>query len=555
MRQQLGLFLGRRVWMSLARSLSLGLVSTTIAVLPAAAAGRITTFFGPLQFSLSVDSLELYAKQGKIDDELAFYTKRANPQQVAQLRSLLQQRIPVSPVLLSQVTYTSVGEALLQQVGTIVQTEAGQNGFYALRAALLLAAADPQGVTVVNVLRHYPSPSVRFDLQAGLALTKTFTAGRSQQQQAIAAVQQIARAEAAAQPPIDFAEKPKLQQPGSFRWQRQTFRLTEQARTVPVDLYLPERNADNKASIPLVVILHGAASDRSTFAYLATHLASYGFAVAIPESPGNSAQRYRQFLAGRALEPDVAELINQPLDVTRLLDELERRSRTDTSLQALNLQQVGVMGHSQGGYAALALAGAPLNLAQLQQDCQSGQTFNITLLVQCQALTLPPRAERLQDSRIKAVLAVNPITSSLLGRSSLSQIQVPVMLMAGSNDAVTPAVPEQIRPFTWLTTPDRYLALITRGTHFSMLGGAPNDAGVLNIPPGLAGPDPEIARGYLNALSLAFFATYIAQQPTYRLYLSAAYANYLSQEPLPLSLLQSGKGLEALSGQRSAVSR
>lgn len=548
-------FLGHQGWRGIAQSLSLGVFSSLMAGMPATAAERITTYLGPLQFSLSVDSLEVYATQGKLTDELAFYTKRAKPQQVVQLRSLLQQRLRVKPVLISQITYAPLGEAILQQVGTLVQTDTGQNGFYALRAAFLSAAAEPTGLTVVNVLRHYPSRSVRLDLKAGLALAKTFTEGMQQQQQAIAAVQQLAIAEAAARPPLDFAQRPNLQQSGSFRWQRQTFQLTESVRTVPVDLYLPERNTGNTASMPVVVILHGAASDRSTFAYVASHLASHGLAVVVPESPGNNAQRYRQFLAGRAAEPEIAELVNQPLDVARLLDELQHRSRTDSTLQALNLQQVGVIGHSQGGYAALALAGAPLNVEQLRRDCPLGQAFNLALLVQCQALALPPVVESLQDSRIKAVLAVNPVTSSLLGRASLSQIQVPVMFVAGSDDTVTPAVPEQIRPFTWLTTLDRYLALMTRGTHFSTLGSAPNDSGVLNIPSSLAGPDPAIARGYLNALSLAFFQTHIAQQPTYRPYLSAAYAKYLSQNSLPLSVLQSGKGLEAISGQRSAVSR
>lgn len=528
----------------IARSLTFGIVSSAIAAFPAVAAERITTFYGSLQFSLSVEALEVYATQGKVTDELAFYTKRATPQQLAQLRSLLQQRVPVNPVLISQLTYAPLGEAILQQVGTIVQTETGQNGFYALRSAFILAAADPKGLTVLNVLRHYPTRSVRLALEPGLAIAKEIAKDAKEQETAIAAVQQTAIAEATTQPIVAFAQQPDLRQSGTIRWQRQTFQLTEPSqRTVPVDLYLPERSAADK--VPVIVILPGAASDRNTFAYVAAHLASYGFAVAVPESPGNSAQRYRQFLAGRAAPPDVAALVNQPLDVKRLLDELQRRSQTDSTLQALNLQQVGVMGQSQGGYAALTLAGAPLNVAQLRQDCQNGRSFNLSLLVQCQALALPPTSA-LQDSRIKAVLAVNPVTSSLLGRASLSQIQVPVMLVSSSDDRVTPAVSEQIRPFTWLTTPDRYLALITHGTHFSTLGGVPNDPGVLKIPSSLTGPDPAIARAYLDALSLAFFQTHIAKQTMYRPYLSAAYANYLSQEPLPLSLVQSSQGLEAL---------
>lgn len=547
MKQQQRSFFGQQAWIKIARSLSWGVVSGAIVASPAAAADQITTFFGPLQFSLSVDSLETYATQGKLTDELAFYIRRASPQQAAQLRSLLQQRVSVSPVAISQLTYTPLGEAILQQVGTIVQTDAGQNGFYALRAALLLAAADPQGLTVLNVLRHYPSHSVRLDLEASLTLANVFTQESKEREQAIAAVQQTATDESAVEPTVAFSQQPDLRQAGSVRWQRRTLQLTEPSHAVPVDLYLPEQpNPIEKASVPVVVILHGAASDRNTFAYVAAHLASYGFAVAVPESPGNSAQRFQKFLAGRAAPPEVSELIDQPLGVKHLLDELQQRSRTDSTLQALNLQQVGVMGHSQGGYAALTLAGAPLNVAQLRQDCQPGRSFNLALLVQCQALALPPTAQSLQDSRIKAVLAVSPVTSSLLSRAGLSQIQVPVMLVSGSDDRVTPALLEQIRPFTWLTTPDRYLALITHGTHFSTLGGIPNDPGVLNIPSTLSGPDPAIARGYLDALSLAFFKTYIAQQSSYQPYISAAYAQSLSQAPLPLSLVQSSQRLEAL---------
>jgi len=539
-----------------ARFISGSLLSTMMVAVPAIAAERITAFYGPLQFSLSREALELYATQGKITPDLAFYTKRATPQQLAQFRTLLQQRIPVSPVLVSQVTHAPLGEAILQQLGTIVQTDAGQNGFYAMRAALILAAADPTGLTLLNALRYYPTPSVRLDLAPGLALAKDFAQKVKDRDAAIAAVQQTATAELAAQPAVDFSQPPDLRQPGSTRWQRQTFSLHDPSRdrTVPVDLYLPTSAAASTThpSVPLVVILHGAASDRSTFAYIATQLASYGFAVAVPESPGNSSQRFQQFLAGRADPPDVAELVNQPLDVKRLLDDLQRRSQTDPLLRSLNLQQVGVMGHSQGGYAALALAGAPLNREQLQHDCSDHQSLNIPRLVQCQALELPPVPEDLRDDRVKAVLAVSPVTSSILGRAGLSQITVPVMLLAGSADIVTPALPEQIRPFTWLTTRDRYLALIENGTHFSPLGGSANDPGALRIPPAFAGPDPAIARTYLRALSVAFFQTYIANQTAYRPYLSAAYAGYLSQQPLRLSLIQSDQRLEALDHHQDA---
>jgi len=98
----------------------------------------------------------------------------------------------------------------------------------------------------------------------------------------------------------------------------------------------------------VIVISHGLGSDRTSFEYLATTLASYGFAVAV-EHPGSNAQQLRSLLAGRANEvTEPNEFINRPLDVKYLLDELERRDKSDPSFQ-LNLQQVGVIGQSLGG--------------------------------------------------------------------------------------------------------------------------------------------------------------------------------------------------------------
>jgi hypothetical protein len=63
------------------------------------AAERITGFFGPLQFSLSVDALKRYAEHNETTSELAFYTKRLTPEQRIQFRQALQTHLPVSPIL------------------------------------------------------------------------------------------------------------------------------------------------------------------------------------------------------------------------------------------------------------------------------------------------------------------------------------------------------------------------------------------------------------------------------------------------------------------------
>jgi len=309
---------------------------------------------------------------------------------------------------------------------------------------------------------------------------------------------------------------------------------------VPVDVYLPLKAP---APVPLIVISHGIASDHTTFAYLARHLVSNGFAVAVLEHPDTSSEAFRRFLAGLEGSPDAADIVDRPLDITYLLNDLQRRSQTDPAWRnQINLQQVGVIGQSFGGYTALAAAGATIDATQLDTDlrdrCKT-QTldFNLSMLLQCRGIELPLKTYNLRDDRIKAVIAVNPIGSVLFGKQGIAQINVPTMIIAGTDDYFAPPVPEQLFPFSWLKTADRYLLIMDQGTHFSFLGDDATE--VFSVPNGLIGPNPALARPYLQALSVAFFRAHLLGQPKYRTYLSNPYISNLSSPPFTLNLLTS----------------
>ncbi|MEH1779421.1 MAG: alpha/beta hydrolase [Nostoc sp.] len=530
------------------RYLGLGLLSTFLTATPGLGAERISFYYPPFgDFSLSVDSLETFAKEGKIDQDFSFYANRATPEQLAQLRDLLQQRFNVTPTLISQVTYSPIGEQLVKQLGRLLLTESRKNGFYAIRASLILAATDREGLTVVNLLRKFPSNTIRVNFTEGLRIVDQLSQLIKKKDEVFASLQKEAIAEAATSK-IDFSKQPDLRSPGKFRWQKKTFELNDisRSRRLPVDIYLPSADSQSTKELssppfPLIVISHGLASDRSTFVYLAEHLASYGFAVAVLEHPGSNAKRFQQYFAGLAGPPDAAEFINRPLDIKYLLNELQRLDKSDPTLQGkLNFQQVGAIGQSFGGYTVLTLAGANINFSQLRQDCNpDNSSFNLSLFLQCQATELPPKNYELKDDRIKAIIAINPIDSSVLGQGGVSQIKIPVMLVAGSQDIFAPPVFEQIRPFTWLSDSNKYLALIENATHFSAIAKPTSGNDVLPVPSALLGPDSAAVYSYLDALSVAFLETHLLNRPEYRSYLQPAYATFISKETLNLSLLQS----------------
>jgi predicted dienelactone hydrolase len=495
------------------------------------AAEKIYLDYGVLQFSLPIESLETYAKKGIIDANLANYASLLSPEQLKQLRKALVSKADITPLAVTQFLYSPQGERILAKVAQVIQTKAGQSGFYALRSALIMATADQEGLTPLNILKQFPTYGIRLNSERGFEIIENLSEIVQATEKAIAQVQQQALQETATNNSLNNVPLPNFSQPGSYSYRKELLTLEDRSRDrrFPIDLYLP----NNSGRLPLIVISHGLGGDRTTFAYLAIHLTSYGFAVAVPEHPGSNAGQIQALFNGFANKVTLPEeLIDRPLDIKFLLDYLERNYE-----QQLQVRQVGIIGQSFGAYTALALAGARLDFASLNQACQDiDNSLNLSLLLQCIALELPNQKYNLRDERIVAAIAINPLTSAVFGQEGISEIKIPVMLMASSADPVTPALSEQIEPFTWLTTPEKYLALLQGATHFSTLQ---ESSGSIPLPSQAIGPEPKIAQNYVQQLSLIFFNIYILQHSSYQAYLNAAYAAKISRSILPLSLVRS----------------
>jgi predicted dienelactone hydrolase len=151
---------------------------------------------------------------------------------------------------------------------------------------------------------------------------------------------------------------------------------------------------------------------------------------------------------------------------------------------------------------------------------------------------LPISNGNLADPRVKAVIAINPLTSIIFGQQRMGQIKIPTMLISGSDDKFTPSVPEQIYSFTWLTTPNKYLFLLQGGTHFSFLGDDDAQSG-LPVPPDLIGPDPKLAGPSLKAVSTAFSRSYLLNQKQSLPYLNQSYVQTLVPQPFGVSFIKS----------------
>lgn len=509
---------------------------------PARGAERIQFFFGPFEPTIYIEDLATLAEEGVIPDRLKPIANRFDEAQIESVRKLLNTSFDVDLIMLGQFTYGTVGEDLLRQAGDLVLTDNFLNGFHALRATLLLAAAEEEDCcTVLDFLQYHPLETIQLNMFLVLQVIEENQRIFQLRDEVVAGVREIAL-EQVQEARIISLPAFEPHQSGPYRWRQETFTFQNPDRSVPstADLYLPSLNNASPTETPVVVISHGIASDRLTFAYLAEHLASHGYGVIVLEHAETSAERFDRFLRGFEGPPAPSELLNRPRDITAVLDTLESRSTTELELQTLNLQAVGVLGQSLGGYTALAAAGAELNRPELENQCLSEladrPSVNLSLLIQCRLLELDEDTSlAVQDERVQAVIALNPVTSSIFGEAGLSRLQTPVLMVGGSDDYIAPIVPEQIMPFTWFTHEESYLAIVERGTHFSFLD--TSGEGPLPVPESFIGPDPRLARPQLKGLTLAFFNRYLLDRTDEYGFLTQAYLETMDQDPFQYDII------------------
>lgn len=497
-------------------SLVLGMAATLVPI-KAIAAEKITFDFAPFgRFYLEVDDLKTFAETGEASNELAYYLKRLPPKQVERLPELLSTPLEFNPLAIANFSNSTIGETVIRNFGKGIRTPTNKNGFLALRSAIIAAAFDRQGLTVINLLERFPLETVYVDFY----IVEQYIKRGQKLLQNRQAIDRIFFEERITNSKPNKTIPKNLARAGKYSWQKQTltYNNTQSSRSGYFDLYLPEKERS-----ALIVISHGLASSRETFSYLGEHLVSHGFAVAIIEHDDISLNKFDNFLLGKDSFPEPNNLTNRPLDIKHVLDLLER----DTLLQnKIDLQQVGVIGHSFGAYTSLVLAGGKLTVDSKAKQCQTEDYRHVLLdlssLAKCTFNQFSQTDYQLKDRRIKAVIAVNPM-AKIFNRTGIDAIDIPTMLISGTNDLIMPPVAEQIQPFSWLNSDiEKYLVLVKPGTHFSFLR---EGLGVLPVPDTVVGISPTQAYPVIKSLTTVFFQTTLDGQKEKRKYLQNNFLN------------------------------
>jgi predicted dienelactone hydrolase len=480
---------------------------------PARAADELLVQIEGLEIPIDLQELEAWSRQPGEErgSSQVVWLNLLDPQARAGLSRLLRAPLLLDRSFGRELLQSWTGQPLLREAGQLLQAEDGENLAPQLQATLEQLFERQSEVSSLDLLRGLPVERLVLRVDGLLELAARLRDQLRFQALALGAVRR--------QPlPLRRSSTllPQLQLPG--RPQQQLLPVGHRASPLPLELWPARGGAGQR---PLLVLMPGLGGSSSQLSWLAGALAQRGWPAVVVEHPGSDEAAVKAALEGAAPPPGAESLPARLADLQAVL-VARREGRLGLLGDSRPEDGVVLIGHSLGGLTALMAAGLAPE-AGLGRRCVEALVAlpltNVSRLLQCQLPTITgdggPEGwaavsaaghalPQLEESPLRGVVTFNGFGSLLWPRHGLAGLPVPVLMVGGSLDLITPPVAEQFSLLVTSRHPGSRLVLVDGASHFSPVRLAAEGRPLFQLGRELVGEDPERVQALLLQLTLEF---------------------------------------------------
>jgi predicted dienelactone hydrolase len=449
-------------------------MSALLGSLPVRAADELVLQLDGLALPLDLVALEAWTRQpDQAGNDLGVWLNLLEPQSRRDLIRLLRAPLLRDRSFGLQLLNSWTGEQMLKEAGSLLTAGPDDPSTAPLLLSSLRQLLEQQSsVSTLELLRALPVASVTLRLDGAVQLAGQWRSQLQRQNTAIDLLRKLGLPRRVSSP-LAFTS--------ATRRQPQRLSLTVPHRVAPLPLELwPAKQAGLG---PWVLMMPGLGGSADQLSWLAAALADRGWPVLVVDHPGSDQRALQASLLGDAPPPGAESLPQRLADLQAVLEAQREGQLPAFGPAHAGEQGVVLVGHSLGGLAALMGAGLVPERG-LGRRCDlalsSLPLTNLSRLLQCQlpritgdgATSLgplrpqPPPAAA-QATPLLGVVTFNGFGSLLWPHRGLQDLNVPVLLVGGSLDLVTPPVQEQLAVFAGARHPRSRLVLVEGASHFS----------------------------------------------------------------------------------------
>ena len=418
-------------------------------------AERINIKLDEMSIPISIDQLSRLRTYKEDSTELLKWLSNNGFKNIFELSKLLEFNVFNENNFSKQLLRSWMGRKLISELSKTIIIPDDQNGVILFNTIENLFE-NKEKISTIDILKSIPISEIKLDVDNLILIISSWKEELEEQEKLISKLNIF-----------DKTNETNLFGSINYKSNKNTpltisLEVSHRAKPLKVELWNPINESSEK---DLIIFMPGLAGDIGNFRWLGSELSKRNWPVILIDHEGSNADTFKAVIKGKEALPGGADnYLYRVKDLNEIIDANKR------GFFNLKNQSYILMGHSLGSLVAFLYEGYP-PINGFEERCDKALVdfaiTNLSKLLQCQ-LSQIPLPELNESSDLKALIGFNSFGSLIWPYPQKIGINVPILLIGGTYDLITPLVSEQFKVFLSAeSNPNNRFLVVEGASHFS----------------------------------------------------------------------------------------
>ncbi len=408
-----------------------------------------------MSIPFTIDQLSNLETYNNDSTEVIAWFKQNGFSRVLELSKFLKFPVFKEESLNRQVLRSWVGRKILSELTNTILVPNDKNGIKIYNTIENLLELKKE-VSTLDILKALPSEEISLDIDNLILIISSWKKELAKQQNLIEKLNSLEKTNKF------FSEKKGNEHdPEIIRINSEVY-SSHRVDPLKIELWKNNKSYSEK---DLIIFMPGLGGDINNFRWIGVALSQRGWPVLFIDHKGSNSEALLKVLEGSDSIPSSADFFLYRIKDLDAVIKAHKNGRFGLANNSYIL-----MGHSLGALIAFLYEG-DLPKEGFDNRCNLAlkdlAVTNLSKLIQCQLTEIPlPEINNLENAN--GIIGFNSFGSMIWPKEKDSGIKIPVLLIGGTYDLITPLISEQFKVFlSTIPNPFNRFLIIEGASHFS----------------------------------------------------------------------------------------